>query len=383
MKIIADKNIPFAGEAFSRLGEVRLLPGRRIDRDAVKDADALLVRTVTRVDESLLGGTAVKFAGTATIGCDHVDLDYLRKNSIGFSYAPGSNANSVAEYILSALFTLSKRFGFNLSDKTAGIIGCGNVGDRVCKKLKILGVRTLVNDPPLYEITGDKKYIPLEILLKEADIITVHTPLTGGGKYPTRGLCGESFFEAAGKAPIFINSSRGAVCDSAALLSALESGAASHAVLDVWENEPGIDLNLLKKCALGTPHIAGYSLDGKANATMMLFKAVCRHFNLEEKWEPENMPPPSNPLIETELGLGEEKTVGEAVLKAYNIAEDDLELRKIFEVKDEEKAEYFDSLRNNYPVRREFSSFTVKAPDDGGNCLQKLQKLGFKTRRAR
>lgn len=379
MRIVADKNIPFAEEAFSLIGSVELFPGREIGKTEVQDADVLLVRTVTDVNESLLDGSNVKFVGTATIGFDHIDTGYLDKNSIGFSYAPGSNANSVAEYIVSALFTLAGRMGFRLRDRTAGIIGCGNVGSRVREKLEILGVRTLLNDPPLHVRTGDNKYLPLETLLEEADIITAHVPLTEDGPHPTFHMFGGGFFSKVRKKPVFINSSRGAVCDSVALLSALAAGNVSHAVLDVWENEPDISAELLKKCALGTPHIAGYSLDGKANATKMLFDAVCRHFKINRTWEPEGMPPPKNPVIRIDSASDCEKTVGEAAGKAYNISADDSSLRKILKLRKDERGRYFDSLRNNYPVRREFKSFTADTSSEDKNCMKKLHKLGFKT----
>lgn len=380
MKILADQNIPCVEEAFSRIGSVEVCPGREISREKIKNSDVLLVRTVTKVDESLLCGTAVQFVGTATIGYDHVDVPFLRNNGTGFSCAAGSNANSVAEYVLSALFALEDISGLSIAGKTAGVIGCGNVGSLVLEKLEILGVDTLVNDPPLLEKTGNRdKYLPVETLMDRADIITVHTPLVKTGRHPTQHMCGRDFFSRLKKSPVFINTSRGAVADSAALGEALDNGAVGAAVLDVWENEPDIDAGLLKKCALGTPHIAGYSLDGKVNATRLLFEAVCRHFKIDTEWAPASLPPPENPLIKINAS-GVLKIIGEAVLNAYNIRNDDASLRKIMEIAaGDERERYFDSLRNNYPVRREFKSFMTALPSAGGECEIILRKLGFNT----
>lgn len=378
MNIVADKNIPFVAESFERLGAVQLLPGREITSEKLKFADVLLVRTVTGVNRGLLEGTPVKFAGTATIGFDHVDVRYLAGKGIGFACAPGSNANSVAEYIVSALFAIEEKTGLNFRAKTAGIVGCGNVGGLVKEKLEILGLSTLLNDPPLFEKTGSADYLPIETLLRESDIITIHTPLTETGEYPTLRMCGEGFFGKMDKSPAFINTSRGAVVDSGALARALDSGVVSAAALDVWENEPGIDPSLLEKCALGTPHIAGYSLDGKVNATRMLFEKVCGHFNINEKWKPVNMPPPVNPVIRLGPG-GCWDTIGEAALAAYDIKKDDSSLRKILEMgTGSGRDKYFDSLRHLYPVRREFGSFSLEAPGADPDAVRALYKLGFK-----
>lgn len=380
MKIIADRNIPFASEAFLNLGKVELLPGRDIEKDNIVDADVLLVRTVTRVDRKLLDGTDVKFVGTATIGFDHVDTTYLEDNSIGFSYAPGCNANSVSEYIIAAFLNLAQKLKFPLRGKKAGIIGCGNVGSRVVEKLKVLEMETLENDPPLFDQTGDTRYVPLERILEESDFITVHTPLSEIGKYPTFHLCDDDFFSRASKKPCFINSSRGGVCDTGSLTRALKSGDISAAVLDVWENEPDIDTRLLHLLTIGTPHIAGYSLDGKVNATKMLFNAVCRHFNIKNEWAPSLMPEPENPVISLKPSGDPENVIGEAVEIAYNIGSDDKMLRKLADYPTGQKQEFFDSLRNEYPVRREFSSYTVTGKYSRTGVFEKLEKLGFKTK---
>ncbi|MCK4325827.1 4-phosphoerythronate dehydrogenase, partial [bacterium] len=211
MKIVADKNIPFVEEAFGKLGEVATLPGRQINSSAVKEADVLLVRTVTRVDERLLKGSRVRFVATATIGLDHVDLDYLKKKGIGFASATGCNANSVAEYIVAALLIFAQRYEFSLSGKTIGVVGVGNVGSRVVEKAGILGMNVLQNDPPLARKTGESRFRPLEELLQKSDILTLHVPLSHEGEDATYHMANEALFEKMKKGGFFINTSRGAV----------------------------------------------------------------------------------------------------------------------------------------------------------------------------
>ncbi len=379
MIIAADSNIPYLSDFFSQIGEVRLYPGREITPDKLKNADILIVRTLTKVNRDLLAGTGVRFVGSATIGYDHVDTAYLKDKGIWFAHAAGSNANSVSEYVLCALFTISENFNFKLEGKILGVIGIGNVGSRVVEKAKIVGMKVLQNDPPLYDSSGDERFVPLNRVLEEADIITVHVPLAYNGKYPTHHLCGAEFFRNLGKKCFFINTSRGPVVDSDALLSALKTGNPEQAALDVWENEPGIDETLLNEVLIGTPHIAGYSKDGKLNATRMIFESACGFFRLGSKPVRINLPPPGNPVIKV-LGRrrDDEEIIGEAVKTAYNIVEDSLKLKKISAVPRDEKPEYFDALRNEYPVRREFSSMKIIISGNDG-CASKLSKLGFKT----
>lgn len=297
MLTIADENMPFAREAFGSLGEVRSLPGRSIGPGDVRGADILAVRSVTRVDERLLSGSRVRFVGTATIGTDHVDTAYLERAGIGFASAPGCNAVSVAEYVVAALLVLARRHRFSLGEKCLGIIGVGNVGSRVLERSRVLGMKVIANDPPLAEKTGDPLYRPLEEVIEGADIITLHVPLTREGAYPTYHMANQRFLDRVKPGAMLFNTSRGAVAGSAALKQALEDGRLAATVLDVWENEPGIDMELMRRTDIATPHIAGYSYDGKIRGTTMIYQAACRHFSLEPAWDAAGLAPASENSI--------------------------------------------------------------------------------------
>ncbi len=233
MKIVADGNIPFVEECFSSIADVVVVPGREIGRDIMAGADVLLVRSITKVDEGLLGGGSVKFAATATIGTEHVDRQYLADAGIGFASAPGCNANSVAEYVVAALLALGKKHRFTLAGKSIGIVGVGNVGGLVEAKTRALGMKPVLNDPPLGRRTGLKKYLPLNALMG-CDFVTMHTPLTFEGIDKTFHLADEKFFGALKEGAFFINTARGGVADTAGIKNALASGRLAGAVLDVW-----------------------------------------------------------------------------------------------------------------------------------------------------
>ena len=235
MKIVADENIPYAREAFSHFGDVTLVPGRNIP--PLGDTDALVVRSITKVNESLLSGTSVKFVGTATIGIDHIDREYLRENGIGFASAPGSNSNSVAEYVTAALLEYAAERKMELAGKSIAVIGVGNVGSKVVRKCGAMGMTVLKNDPPLKDATGDQSFLPLKDVLG-ADFVTLHVPLTREGEYPTFHMAGSDFF--SGMNSVLLNTSRGRVVDERALSTALGKNVAS-AILDVWEHEPDVD----------------------------------------------------------------------------------------------------------------------------------------------
>ena len=360
MKIIADGNIPFVGECFSSLGEVALVSGREMTPSLVAGADVLLVRSVTPLGADLLAGSRVCFVGTATIGLDHVDIEYLSRNNIGFASAPGSNANSAAEYVVAALLEIGQRHNISLEGQSIGIVGAGNVGGRVAKKTGALGMRVCLNDPPLHRQSGDPKYLPIEGLF-DCDFITLHTPLTLEGIDKTFHLANERFFESLKAGCVFINTSRGGVVDSSALKAVIGAGKLKATVLDVWEDEPNIDTELLEMVDIGTPHIAGYSLDGKVAGMIMIYKAVCQHFGLEAKWGPEDFLPESA-IGELRVDLNsadEQRVILGAVRRAYDISRDYRKLRGILEVDAEKRGEFFDSLRNNYPVRREFQNTQI------------------------
>jgi erythronate-4-phosphate dehydrogenase len=378
MKIIADENIPCVGQAFAALGEVTLVPGRGISAAQVRDADILLVRSVTRVDESLLDGSAVRFVGSATIGFDHVDLDYLARRGIGFSTAPGSNATSAAEYILSAIMVLSGRTGFEPASKTVGIIGHGNVGSRVRRRLEALGMHCLVNDPPLQSQGGHDEYVDLERVL-QADVVTVHVPYTRQGQWPTHHLVDADFLASLRPDAILLNTSRGAVADNPALVDWLTRCPDAAVVLDVWEGEPAISLELMDRVALATPHIAGYSLDGKLRGTGMIYRAACEFIGRRPAWQVASVLPAASPI---ELAVTHPEdwfgTVRAAVLAAYDIRRDDASLRAMQAVPAGERPAFFDRLRREYPVRREFSEMTVRLDAAAPEAARVLGQLGFR-----
>jgi len=379
MKIVADANIPFVKECFSSIGEVTVVGGREITLDVVADADALLVRSITPVDEKLLAGSKVRFVATATIGFDHVDIDFLGRNDIGFTSAPGSNANSAAEYVIAGLLDIGQRYALDLEGRSIGIIGVGNVGSRVAKKCAAMGMAVYLNDPPLQRQTGDAKYLPLEKLFN-CDFITFHTPLTFEGPDKTYHLADEKFFKSLRQRCVFINASRGGVVDSSALKSAIRSGRLRAVVLDVWENEPDIDIEFLKMVDLGTPHIAGYSLDGKIAGMIMIYKAACEYFAVEPKFDLEDfLPEPAVPELKVNPNIASDQdALLSAVQKIYRIDKDDTRLRRVLDKPAENRGEYFDSLRKNYPIRREFENTRMIIKNTNSNLAKKLIGIGFK-----
>jgi len=378
MKIIADANIPFAAECFSSIGEVKIVGGREITPGIVSDADVLLVRSITPVDSDLLAGSKVRFVATATIGFDHIDIDFLRRNNIGFASAPGSNANSAAEYVIAGLLEIGQKYDIDLEDKSIGIIGVGNVGSRVAKKCAALGMQIYLNDPPLQRQTGDAKYLPLKELF-DCDFITLHTPLTFEGVDKTYHLADEEFFKSLKERCVFVNASRGGVVDSNALKAAIRSGRLRAVVLDVWENEPNIDTELLEMVDIGTPHIAGYSLDGKIAGVIMIYKAACEYFRVGAKFDIEDFlpEPPVRQLRIEPSADNEQAALANAVQKIYDIREDDVRLRRVLETSIEKRGEFFDGLRKNYPVRREFQNTQVTVKDRNSTLAKKLKGIGF------
>jgi erythronate-4-phosphate dehydrogenase len=383
MKIIADANIPFVKDCFQSIGEVEVFPGREIKPGIVGDADCLLVRSVTKVDSDLLVGSKVRFVGTATIGFDHIDVEYLARNNISFASAPGSNANSAAEYVIAGLLEIGRKYKIKLEGTSIGIVGVGNVGSRVARKCAALGMKVLLNDPPLQRASGDAKYLPLEELY-ECDFITLHTPLTFEGVDKTFHLAGEKFFKSLKAGCIFINAARGEVADGGALKASIRSDRLGAAVLDVWENEPNIDCELLRLVDISTPHIAGYSLDGKITGMIMVYNAVCQYFGLKPKYKISDfLPPPTVPQIRIEkAGPDQQAILYETVQQVYCINRDDFNTREIATVEPEKRAKFFDDLRKNYPVRREFQNtkieFTAEAAEHAENLGRKLEGIGFK-----
>jgi erythronate-4-phosphate dehydrogenase len=379
MKIIADRNIPLVKECFSSIGKVEVVAGRQISPKMIADADCLLVRSVTKVDSDLLAGGRVRFVGTATIGYDHIDTEYLLRNDIGFASAPGSNANSAAEYVIAALLEIADRHKVTLEGKSLGIIGVGNVGSKVEKKAKALGMKVFLNDPPLQRKTKDAKYLPLEKLFN-CDFITLHTPLTFEGVDKTFHLADDKFFNSLKTGCIFINTSRGAVVDGGALKRAITEGKLAAAVLDVWENEPNIDTELLKIVDIGTPHIAGYSLDGKIAGMIMIYKAACKFFGLEAEFSVESfLPEPATRQLKINASeRSEQDVLRQAVEKIYRIGDDSLRLRQILNMPANKRGKFFDSFRKNYSVRREFQNTKVILEHPCRGLAKKLAGIGFR-----
>jgi erythronate-4-phosphate dehydrogenase len=372
MKIIADANIPLVREAFGALGEVVLAPGRQINATVVSDADLLLVRSVTPVNAALLDGSRVRFTATATIGTDHVDQNYLSSKGIGFASAAGSNANSVAEYLVASLLELASRHKFRLRDKTLGVVGVGNVGSRVVRFAEALSLPVLQNDPPRQRMENLPHFVPLNQLIAEADIITTHVPLTRKGPDATFHLFAKEQLAALeARHPFLINTARGAVVDNKALLKAIDGEWVRGVVLDVWENEPNILPELLDVADVGTPHIAGYSFDGKVNGTRMIYEAACKFFGIQPTWKP-SLPPPEVPLIELTVSSGEddEEVLRRVVQRVYDITSDDAALRTNIPA--------FDELRAEYPVRREFFNTRLTLRGASDRLRSKFTALEFK-----
>ncbi|MEW6510981.1 MAG: 4-phosphoerythronate dehydrogenase [Bacteroidota bacterium] len=379
MRIIADRNIPFAREAFRRFGDVDLVETGEMTPFVVRSADAILVRSETAVDASLLQESSVRFVGTATIGTDHIDTEYLQGRGIEFASAPGCNAESVVEYLAAALLTWGEAAGTSLREKTIGIVGVGNVGSRVVRVATTLGMRTLLCDPPLARSTGDSRYRPLDALM-DADILSLHVPLTRGGSDPTYHLIDADRLARMKAGAVVVNTARGAVVDTTALLEALAGGRVGAAILDVWEREPAIDPRAVECAFLATPHIAGYSLDGKVNAVRMLVDALAR-FTDEDSSDPPNfpLPQPSAERIAPDVSpRPEQQLLYEIVTTCYDIRRDDGALRAIASVREADRGSFFQKLRTSYPVRREFSATTVVLPPAQENLVRTLQGLGFR-----
>lgn len=326
MKIIVDNHIPYLQSPLSTIAEVVALPAAQIDAAAVHDADALIVRTRTHCGASLLKGSSVRFIATATIGYDHIDTSWCEANGIRWTNAPGCNASSVCQYVECALQVMEKAGFIQLKGSTLGVVGLGHVGSRVKTMAESHGMKTLCCDPPLANkdsILTKTHFVSLSQIASEADIITFHVPLTYDGSYPTHHLADEAFFTSLKRKPLFINTSRGSVTDTAGLKRALRTGQIRQAVIDVWENEPSIDLDLLALAHITTPHIAGYSADGKARASQMSLDALCQFFHL--------------PTVKAETPP--------VATAPYDILADSKRLKA--------SPETFELQRSNYPIRRE------------------------------
>ncbi|MDD3127614.1 MAG: 4-phosphoerythronate dehydrogenase PdxB, partial [Candidatus Izemoplasmatales bacterium] len=374
MKVVIDDKIPFIKGALEDFAKVVYLPGAKTTAADVADASALITRTRTDCSERILGGSNVKFIASATIGYDHIDTAYCDSHKIFWTNAPGCNSSSVAQYITSAILNLAVRNNLRLDTMTLGVIGVGNVGSKVAKVGEALGMKVLLNDPPRARKEGGEKFSSLGEILSEADVVTCHVPLSNEGDDATFHLADASFFRSLKKKPYFINSSRGEVNDTRALIDALKAGKIAGAVVDVWENEPDINKELLSLVDIATPHIAGYSTDGKANGTSMSIQALAKFFGIREleTWYPALVPLPENTFIETDpAGKSFEEAMLEIVSVSYNVMDDFRRLRN--------SPETFEKQRGDYPLRREFPAYTVR---NTANLPEKivdaLKKLSFK-----
>jgi erythronate-4-phosphate dehydrogenase len=393
MKITVDENIAYAKEAFSQFGDVELLHGRKITPDSVKDSDALIVRSITKVDKNLLEGSKVKFVGTATIGKDHIDLKYLKENNIAFADAAGCNAHAVKEYVFTALADVLSERKLRFKDLSIGIIGAGNVGSKVAYCANALGMKTIINDPPLKRKTGKDIYKELDEALK-ADIITLHVPLNKAGIDKTYHLLDYERLNQLKDNCILINSSRGSVINNEALEKFIEKKNFT-VILDVWENEPVLNPELLKKVYIGTPHIAGYSYEGKVNGTTMIYSALCKFLNEEESFKVPEVKIEDS-VIELEETGSVEASLQNLFKKIYDIKKDDANLRRIEKLRGSgtvseeltlpdgqagskiDAGKYFDTLRKEYHLRYEFPNYFVVVSSEEKELIKILSAFRFK-----
>ncbi|PWB31656.1 4-phosphoerythronate dehydrogenase PdxB [Pseudomonas sp. NDM] len=376
MLIVADENIPLLDAFFAGFGEIRRVPGRSIDRATVEHADVLLVRSVTNVNRALLEGSKVRFVGTCTIGTDHLDLDYFNEAGITWSSAPGCNARGVVDYVLGSLMTLAEIEGVDLSQRTYGVVGAGEVGGRLIKVLKGLGWNVKVCDPPRQAADGGE-YVSLEQIIQQCDVISLHTPLTRSGDDATWHLFDQQRLRQLKQGAWLINAARGPVVDNAALREVLLEREDLQAVLDVWEKEPEVDVALAELCVLATPHIAGYSLDGKQRGTAQIYQAYCAFIGQPADIQLSDLLPAAW-LSEVSLHGGSDPAWALAMLcrGVYDPRRDDADFRRSLVGNVAEQRAAFDVLRKQYPVRREIEGLKVRIEGDAPALRQIVEALG-------
>jgi len=375
MRIVADENIPLLDEFFAWFGEIRRLPGRSINAAAVANAELLLVRSVTQVDRALLDGSAVKFVGTCTIGTDHLDLDYFQQAGITWASAPGCNARGVVDYVLGSLLVLAEQQGVELAARTYGVVGAGQVGSRLVKVLRGLGWRVLVCDPPRQAAEGGD-FVSLQQVLDACDVISLHTPLERMGENATQHLLNAQRLAALKPGCWLINASRGAVVDNAALRTLLPQRTDLQVVLDVWEGEPQVDVELAALCRIATPHIAGYSLDGKLRGTAQIYQALCQHLKVTPAIElAQLMPAPWLSELSLDTSATTDWALASICRAVYDPRRDDADFRRSLQGDAATRRAAFDGLRKHYPMRREIDGLRVSvngAAPGLGNLVQAL-----------
>jgi len=374
MKIVADGAIPYVAEAFADFGTITLRQGRSITPETVAGAEMLLVRSVTPVTGNLIAGSSLKFVATATSGIDHVDFSALRKQGIGFAHAPGSNANSVAEYVVAALLRLAKAQQRELAGLTLGVIGVGHVGSVVARYAEALGMRCLLNDPPLKRLTGNKIYISLEEVVEASDFLTLHVPLNREGVDATYHLINADLLKRIKPGAALVNTCRGKVVDESAVKEA--QSRLGGLIVDVWDHEPAIDPEYCGFADIATPHIAGYSFDGKVRGVAMIHRGACEFFHRRPAWSAEKLLTVFAGSIDVS---GSPDPIGQAVAQAYDIASDDARLRPIARLPESDRGRFFDGLRAAYPKRLEFAHFEVRCAERQLWEKNTLATLGFKT----
>ncbi|MFN2362494.1 MAG: 4-phosphoerythronate dehydrogenase PdxB [Marinobacter sp.] len=381
MRIVADENIPLLDSFFADIGEIRRVSGRTMSAADVQDADILLVRSVTRVNQALLEGSRVRFVGTCTIGTDHVDRQWLASSGISFSAAPGCNANSVVEYVLSVISLHAERRGLaDWSKLSVGIVGAGNVGGELAHKLERLGFDVLCCDPPRAEQEGDdgQEFVSLDEVMA-CDVVTLHTPLIREGDHATLHMFGQERLQALREHQLLINTSRGEVIDTSSLMSRLEEPNAPTVALDVWEHEPRIHAELLDQVWLATPHIAGYSLEGKVQGSEMVYQALSRYMGLPvRKKAGQFLPEPALNKLSFTSAAEEMSSANIAMRSCYDPRRDDARMRLAMSLPAEDRGPAFDRLRRDYPVRREFSSVKIQLKGTSKSMQDTFRALGFK-----
>ena len=369
MKIVADDKIPFLKGVFEPFANVEYLPGDRISCAALKNTNALLTRSITKCNAELLDNTSLKFIASATIGDDHIDKAYCLENNIQWTTAKGCNASAVEQYVITSLLLVAQRQNIILRDQTIGIIGVGNIGSRVARVCNLMGMKVLLNDPPRERKEVLNTFISIEEIQAKADIITFHVPLYSSGEDKTFHLADDSFFKQLKKKCVLINASRGEVVDGNALKQAIKQGVIKNAIMDVWENEPKIDSELLELVDIATPHIAGYSISGKANGTSMTVQAVSKHFNLGiDNWFPELDSKIQTIKIDG-AGLSDQEILNKIYNQIYPIQNDDTALRN--------DAVNFEKLRREYTFRSENDSFQLNLMNVSHELGITLKSLGF------
>lgn len=371
ISVVIDDAIPFIKGIVEPFASVLYLPGREITRERIMNADALIIRTRTTCNEKLLEGTRVSFIASATIGYDHIDTGYCRRRGISWTTAPGCNSGSVKQYMTAALLHLCDRFSLEPGHLTVGIVGAGNVGSKVASAAGALGFKVLVNDPPRQRREKKGGFVSLDHLVSHSDIVTLHVPLTLKGRDATFHLAGSRFIEKMKRGAFLINTSRGGVTGEEEVNRALLTGQLGGYIADVWSGEPAADRELISMSLIATPHIAGYSADGKLNATAMAIRSFSEFFQVSPAIPHTGLlPVPPDPSPDySGLKASATEVIKRYVSHTYDIIADSERFKA--------NPDYFEQLRNNYPPRREFGAFSVGS---GLPLSDILMKLGFRER---